>query len=140
MSNKTLWQHLIETNGLQAAFDELLQKYEREQKYHNSLASSRFYMKLPANSTENAPARLISVPESRISMEFDMADCCDPCEFLWMDDDFNFHPVSCRNPGSGMSMGAADEWQQENPRSVLSWGGDLIANGQIVGSVTFTDH
>lgn len=75
------------------------------------------------------------ITEEQISRRVDMSDCEDDdgsSSYFWLGDDGILHPVTF----GGMER-FADQYDDNAFHFAAS---DMIANGQVVGSVTYTDH
>lgn len=109
------------------------QHFEREQALR-----CRFY-RLVKTCPENGytgPPMLIPVHRDSVSYSYDMADCNDgEVEPYWyLDDDGKLYEVTC-----GPQERDADfKWEDDN--SVIFAHSDLVANGKVVGHVSYTDH
>lgn len=117
----------------------LAERLCNEERHASEVSKSRFYRFVPP--CDDRPARYVQVLEKTVSNHFDMADCHDfDCKYFWLDDLGSFHEVTVGSVDRPASMGEIDEFYEENPAIMYSWGGSLMANGEKVGSVTFTDH
>lgn len=141
MSNSNYWRKIAEDKGIECAFYELLTRKAMDDDYLDRCRHSRFY-RWDANS-ESLPPSMVSITEDQVSNAFDLSDCCeedDVPSFFWLDDDGKFHPVTASNSGSNINEAGLDEYYDENPNTIFSWTGNLLANNQVVGTVTYTDH
>jgi hypothetical protein len=85
--------------------------------------------------------RVRKVTEDQISRAIDMADCYDDnSQYLYLDDDGKFYPVSFGGVSRHVSAGELDEFYAENPTIIFSQSGAMVANGKTVGYVSYTDH
>lgn len=138
MNIKHRWLSMADDKGIEAAFNKLLDEFTSDQERRSQLRESRFYRWVPAS--DGQPPAWLPITERQASNSFD-SDMDESQEnIFWLGDDGTFHKVTARNPGSNISEAGLDEHYSENPTAVYSWQGDLLANDQVVGTVTYTDH
>lgn len=135
MSTREWVRGLINSRGPDYAIEELVRKVIDDQEHENALFASRFFERVKELGKDNEPTGrkyLRKVTAHFISNSIDMADCGDsePQEFLYNDDDGELYPVTIGD----MARCEMDE------HSVVYGHSDIIANGKVVGTVTFTDH
>ena len=109
---------------------ELLQKLDEYNAVLTRWRASRLYVQHGSFEYEGQvfPPAWVSVTPEYVSRNHDLSDCKDPQAIFYMDENFVFHPVKL---GSVIRREAND--------NALEYA-DIVANCQVVGSVTFTDH
>ena len=127
---------LIENDENKEAIKHLI----REEYHQENVYKSRFY-KFYFDEKTTTP-RYIQVLESSISNYYDMQDCNDEeMNYFYLENDGSFHKVSASGPlDNAPNAGELDEFYQENPTTMFTRPGNLIANNKIVGSVSYSDH
>lgn len=128
------WLQRADDHGLEAAFIDLLEQVTLEASAQAVITQSRFYRKVPAS--EAHPARLVPVDCEIVAETFAAGNGWK--QFLWLDDHFNLHAVTC-DADSGISHAALDDFYWNNPTLLHRWTHNLTAGGHIVGCVTFAD-
>lgn len=120
-------------DGVAAALTAACERIVQDNSMFDAAFCSQF---LERAERENGAKFYRQVPEQYVSGCFDMADCGDkPEEFFWCDPATGeLHRVTVGH----MDRAAPDEDSGEMP--FIYANSDLIANGQVVGSVQHTDH
>jgi hypothetical protein len=90
---------------------------------------------------DGADKILRKVTEEQISHAVDMADCYgEPGKYMYLDDDGKLYPVTFGRVDRPVTFGELDEFYAENPTIIHSQSGAIVANGKVVGHVSYTDH
>lgn len=118
-------------NVFRKAFYEVTKYLRQIEAYQREVNQSRFY-RLDAGAEDCLP-QLVRVTESDVSSHYDLADCHDDdtSKFFWLADDGQMHEVK---------TGKMERFDNDEEYAFHFAGADLIAAGQVVGSVTYTDH
>lgn len=121
-------QGMIATNGQEYAMKQLIERCDAEDKMYES----RFFHKLPLlnDQQEITGYRLVKRNEQQVSSMYDMSDCNDEHLEFFYDEDGVLYPVTI----SKMERCEMGEDQ------IVYGHSDMIANGKVVGTVTYTDH
>lgn len=136
MSNTREWvRSMITLNGPEYAIEELVRSIIDDRQAANELYASRFFERVTELGEDQEPTGrkyLRKCTEKFISSSIDMADCGDGevQEFLYNDDDGELYPVT---------FGRMERCEMGEDQIVYGHS-DMIANGKVVGTVTYTDH
>ncbi|ENZ77958.1 MULTISPECIES: hypothetical protein [Ralstonia] len=129
MANPTI-ERIFETKGITEAYNAACQLIRDQHAEMNRLYASRFF---EVRVLEDGKKKLWPTTEAAISSAFDLQDCHDGpvSDFFYCDVDGQLHAVAL---GKQTPMNT----EEECPFHYAS--AALIANGQVVGHVTYTDH
>ncbi|MBA9846762.1 hypothetical protein [Ralstonia pickettii] len=129
MANPTI-DRILETKGINEAYSAACQLIRDQQAQMNALYASRFF---EVRVLEDGKKKLWPTTEAAISRAFDLQDCYDgPLpDFFYCDQDGQLHTVSV---GAQRPMNTDEECPFHYASSAL------LANGQVVGHVIYTDH
>lgn len=129
MANATI-DRVLQTRGINEAYSAACQLIRDQQAEMNALYASRFF---EVRVLEGGQKKLWPTTEGAISRAFDLQDCHDGplSDFFYCDQDGQLHAVTV---GKQSPMNTDEECPFQYASS------PLLANGQVVGHVIYTDH
>jgi hypothetical protein len=134
MSYTAYIEHLFESKGINAAYAEACKTIRSMGADADALWSSRFFER---RIQDDGSKKLCPVTEKRVSQAYDEQDLdgLPIPEFLYCDVDGQLYPVTV---GAQNRHGPDPDGPDETPFIYAS--ADMIANGKVVGHVSYTDH
>ena len=134
MSYTAYIEHLCNSKGINAAYEEACKTIRSMGADADALWSSRFFVR---QIQDDGSKKLCPTTERRVSQAYDEQDLDgEPIpEFLYCDEDGQLYPVTV---GAQGRHGPDPDGPDVTPFIYAS--ADMIANGKVVGHVSYTDH
>lgn len=134
MSATSYIEHVCVTSGLEKAYGEACRTVRQQAADLDAMWMSRFFER---RVLEDGTKKLWPTTEQRVSSAYDLADCDNEpiSQFLYCDDDGELYPVTV---GKQSRLSGDPDGPDEIPFNYAA--ADMVANGKVVGTVSYTDH
>ena len=129
MSSTTHIERILDSRGLQAAYGEACATVRRQSAEVDAWWNSRFF---EVRVLEDGTKKLWPTTEERISRAYDLADCePEVGEYRYCDVDGVLYPIT---------IGSQERINTDEEAPFVFASSDIVANGKVVGHVSYTDH
>ena len=129
MSSTSHMERILEKCGLEAAYGEACSTVRRQAAELEAWWNSRFY---EVRVLDDGSKTMWPTTMQSISRAYDLQDCePDIPEFRYCDVDGQLYPVT---------VGTQERINTDEEAPFVFAASDLLANGKVVGSVSYTDH